>query len=126
MPLMFPRKILYAAAFACATLACTLHAEDEVPDTGKPVDIKVPAGPAVTDAQVVASMRKGIDFLLSIKKVDNWESLNESRNPGGESALVLYALLHAGDSLQDDPEYHAKLHWRSAEMAPAVPPWYDR
>src|SRR4051812_39652721 len=83
------------------------------------------APPPVSDAQVVASMRRGIDFLLSKKNGDNWEEGDKQKFPGegevgGQTAIALYALLHAGESLQDDPDYHARLHWRSGEMAPAV------
>ena len=39
---------------------------------------------------------------------------------GGETALVLYALLHAGQSLKDDPEFGPKLDYRGKELAPAV------
>jgi hypothetical protein len=78
----------------------------------------------VTDAQVVAAMRKGIDYLLKHKKGDNWEPENQEKGDwdatGGVTALALYALLHAGESLQDDPEYHAKLSWRGPELAPVV------
>src|ERR1035437_10203461 len=78
----------------------------------------------LTDEQVVNAMKKGVDFLLKSKKVDNWESGTHNVGPqkmlGGETALALYALLHAGQSLQDEPEYQAKLHWRSAEIAPVI------
>ena len=79
-------------------------------------------GGNITDEQVVASMQKGIDYLLSVKKGDNWES---GKHPGAEctgegETLVLYALLHAGESLQDDPDYHAKLHWRGPALAPVI------
>jgi hypothetical protein len=79
----------------------------------------------ITDEQVVASMQKAIDYLLSQKKNDTWESefhwnRDHPRFKGGETSLVLYALLHAGESLQDNPDYKAKLHWRSKELAPTI------
>src|SRR5690349_11557425 len=78
-------------------------------------------GEAVTEEQVVASMQKGIDYLLRMRKGDNWEIRPPERlYLGGETALVLYSLLHAGESLQDNPDYRAKLHWRSKEMAPTI------
>ncbi|MCL2649303.1 MAG: DUF4159 domain-containing protein [Phycisphaerales bacterium] len=81
--------------------------------------------PTITDEQVVQSMRKGIDYLLSVKKQDNWElqpwgGRSNGTMHGGETAIVLYTLLHAGESLQDDPDYRAKLHWRSKELNPVV------
>ncbi|MCL2646397.1 MAG: DUF4159 domain-containing protein [Phycisphaerales bacterium] len=87
-------------------------------------------GSSVTDAQVVESMHKAIDFLLKAKKGggkdggggDNWEIQfgGDKRFALGETAIALYALLHAGQSLQDDPEYSAKVHWRSKEIAPVL------
>jgi hypothetical protein len=83
----------------------------------------------VNDAAVVATMKKGIEFLLAQKKGDNWESGTHftgfSPETGGETALVLYALLHAGESLQDDPELGPTLKWNSKELAPAVA-WLSR
>ena len=81
--------------------------------------------PTVTDEQVVAAMKNVIDYLLSVKKDDNWEidsvcSWVPDHEHGGQTAMVLYALLHAGESLQDEAEYHAKLNWRSKEIAPAI------
>ncbi|MCL2645943.1 MAG: DUF4159 domain-containing protein [Phycisphaerales bacterium] len=79
----------------------------------------------VTDEQVVTAMRKGADFLLKQRKADaTWEieewKQSWDQEKGGETALVVYALLHAGDSLQDDPVYNSKLLWRSKEMQPSV------
>src|ERR1035437_2016838 len=34
--------------------------------------------------------------------------------------MIFRIVLHAGESLQDNPEYHSKLHWRSEEVAPAI------
>lgn len=70
----------------------------------------------LTDEMVVNSMRKGVDYLLSQKKGDHFETSDPgTRNYGGRTALVLYALLHTGQSL-DDP----RLTHRSAELAPVV------
>src|ERR1035437_1091170 len=78
----------------------------------------------VTDEQVVTAMKKGADFLLAQKKGDNWEPAVVRPAPtseiGGVTALVLYSLLHTGQSLQDEPAYLGKLNWRSPEIAPAV------
>ena len=83
----------------------------------------------ITDEQVVAAMQKGIDYLVSTKRGDNWEgqysTQAQPQYKGGETAIVLYALLHAGDSLQDNPEYHSKLHWRSKELSPVIA-WLER
>src|ERR1035437_6297328 len=106
-----------ACLIAAACVVTVARAEDPAPPAN--------AAKTITDEQVVASMQKGIDYLLSQKKGDNWESDHNwgeltSRHHGGESALILYALLHAGDSLQDNPEYHSKLNWRGKELGPAV------
>jgi hypothetical protein len=83
------------------------------------------APPPVTDAEVVAAMHRGADFLLKSRKGDNWEEPGRKDFPGkgeagGLTSLAMYALLHAGDSLQDDPAYHARLNWRSSDMTPSV------
>ena len=80
----------------------------------------------VSDEQIVASIKRGIDYLLAHKTDaagDNWESGRnwiQQGQYGGETCLALYALLHAGESLRDDPEYGPKLHYRSKELAPVV------
>jgi hypothetical protein len=79
--------------------------------------------PPPSDEQVVAAMRRGADFLLASRNGDNWESGRRwTRNGqhGGETALALYALLHAGQSLKDDPVYGPKLSYRSPDLAMAV------
>ena len=43
-----------------------------------------------------------------------------AQNHGGETALVLYALLHVGQSVQDDPELGPKLRFNSKELEPVV------
>jgi hypothetical protein len=120
-----------AAVVACVAAAC-LNVSSWALKEGEPDDTPPAAPPAkivkrggvtaVTDADVVASMKKGIDFLLKHKKGDNWEEDTTwpGKNVGGVTAIALYALLHAGESLQDVPEYHAKLHYRSAEMQPMI------
>jgi len=87
------------------------------------MSLALPVRADVTDEQVVDAMKKGIDFLLKSKKGDNWETgpLSEQHpHIGGHTAIAVYALLHAGDSLQDVPEYRAKLNWRGGEVGPAV------
>ncbi len=76
----------------------------------------------VTDAEVVESMKKGIEFLLSQKKGDNWESGKDWSHgqSGGETSIVVYALLHAHGSLADDPDFAAKIHQRHTNMASAI------
>jgi len=81
------------------------------------------SGAALSDEQVVASLHKGIRFLLAHSYGDNWESGARWRmdgEHGGETALVLYALLHAGQSLNDDPQYSASLSYRGKTLGPAV------
>src|SRR5262245_55498877 len=105
-----------AYALACAAFCCgSLSAPADPPDASR----------AVTDEQVVAAMKKGIDYLLSVRQNDNWEIKNvcswvDDNERGGQTAMALYALLHAGESLQDHPDYRAKLNWRSPEMQPAI------
>ncbi len=86
--------------------------------------VALPVNPAtLTDEQVVAAMKGGINYLLATKQGDNWESgWHWMRNgqQGGETALVLYALLHAGQSLKDDAEFGPKLSYRGKELGPAV------
>jgi hypothetical protein len=87
-----------------------------------------PIRPAdVTDEMVVAAMKKGIDYLISARQNNLWEIGPWDGRPwlangqvGGESALVVYALLHAGQSLQDDPVYGPKLSFRGPDLAPAI------
>jgi hypothetical protein len=115
---------------------------DDTPPPPAPKVVKKGGLTDVSDADVVASMKKGIDFLLSQKKVDNWEMPDggflKSVDPktqkarllgngevGGVTAIALYSLLHAGESLQDVPEYHSKLHYRGEALAPAVK-WLSR
>ncbi len=76
----------------------------------------------LTDEQIVKAMQAGIEFLFKWQKVDNWESAEtwakdpkEGTMTGGETALVLLALLECGKSL-DDP----RLKFRSPELAPVV------
>src|ERR1043165_5214215 len=89
------------AGLVCAVSGMISLAEETPPP---PAPAEKPSA-EFTDAKVVASMRKGIDFLLSTRKTDNWEiTYTDKRFFGGETAIALYALLHAGESLQDDPE----------------------
>jgi hypothetical protein len=104
--------LIAAACIAASMCGAARGAEDATAKT-------------LTDEQVVAAMQKASDFLLRIKKENNWESgktygTTGSKEHGGETALVLYALLHAGESLQDNPEYRAKLNWRSKDLSPVV------
>ena len=77
----------------------------------------------VTDEQIVASMKRAIDYLFKVKTGDNWESVEswsahdpqEGEMKGGETALVLLALLEAGQSLSAP-----RLNFRSPELAPVV------
>jgi hypothetical protein len=69
---------------------------------------------------VKATMTKAVDFLLGKKLKDNFEVhgapwIVSGPNTGGETAIVAYALLHAGRSLND-----ARLEPNSAEMKPVL------
>ena len=86
-------------------------------------------GQGITDEQVVNSMIKGIDFIFNTKNGNSWRWQNpwdaKVSNVGGETGLVLYSLIHAGHSLQDqvDPEDSkriARLNPKSPELAPVV------
>jgi len=78
-------------------------------------------GGSVTDEKITASMKKAADYLLSQRTADGtWQSGTEfiphvHTLHGSETALVLYALLNAGDS-QENP----RLTIRSKELAPAI------
>jgi hypothetical protein len=82
----------------------------------------------VSEEQVTLAIRRGVDYLLSVKKNDNWEAekyfdfdnagmkpMDNSTLYYGTSCIVLYALLHVGQSL-DDP----RLKPRGDELAGAV------
>jgi hypothetical protein len=81
----------------------------------------------LTDELVVNAMRKGVDYLFTQRKGNNFE--NKLVNPtdawldlskgtrhwGGETALVAYALLHVGQSMEDP-----RLSYKSEELAPVI------
>ena len=125
-------KLLLAALLLLSLLPLALPAAEQSPEDKMLEQFHKVVGqrrkaikinPAsITDEQVVAAMTRGVDFLLKHKEKDNWESVKagekdpkQGEMTGGESALVLYALLEAGRSLDD-----ARLHPRSPELAPAV------
>lgn len=84
--------------------------------------------PTVTDDQIVATMKRGADFLLSQKKGDNWETGKRytlNGQFGGETCLTLLTLLQVGQSLQDDPVYGPRLHPNGPDLAPVVD-WVSR
>lgn len=124
--------------------------EDDVPAQAgegfrfRPVPSSLDAS-TLTDADVVRAMQRGADYLLSVRAEGHWEDRSEPPGSargggrvgwrgdrgrtwssyGGETALAVYALLHAGQSLKDDPVYGPKLHFRSKEMAPSMD-WLTR
>jgi hypothetical protein len=76
----------------------------------------------VNEESVTLALRKGVDYLLKVKKNNNWEAdsyanqkIDAKNVRYGISALVVYALLHVGESLDD-----ARLKARSEELAPAI------
>ncbi|MCL2648624.1 MAG: DUF4159 domain-containing protein [Phycisphaerales bacterium] len=79
--------------------------------------------PGLTDDQVVAAIKKGADFLLSKKKGDNFEESDRpwahSAGRGGETALIVYALLTANQSI-DEPEFRQKTNFLAPELAPVI------
>jgi len=119
--------LLLAAALAGADIEITLPGVGPATQPGAQPPAQPPAqggAPHVptgelTDQQVLESIQKGVDFLLSCKKNDNLETGADFGAPpsqrGGETALALYAMLHVGRSL-DDPRLNAK----SAELAPVI------
>ena len=131
---------LYTALAAVMLVAASVSAQFDSPRSPPAPPASAPAdAPAVapvpvtaaqlTDEQVVASMKHAIDFLLSVKRGNNWEIGPGAPNwtggvpgdeRGGETALVLYALLHAGQSLQDDPDYGPRLNPHGKELAPVI------
>ena len=95
------------------------------PSNNNPANVENNYG--ISDQQVVNAIKKGVDYLLSIKKGDNWESgrgWTKQHQHGGQTAQALYALLTVGDSVKDDPafddDFNAKLSFRSKELAPVV------
>jgi|GEM_PF-731689 len=116
----------YALAATAVALSCSLFAGLAAGQNKPAPKPKTPPAPKyATDADVVASMKKGIDYLLSAKNAQgNWEtgrSWPKSGQKAGETSLVLYALMHAAHSLQDDLVYQQKLSWRNKEtVGPAV------
>jgi len=116
------RRVCGRLAILSAAVSAVLLAGD-VLGQNKNVNVDAAIKSGVSDADVVASMKQGIDFLLRTRKDDNWETAKpggQGNQYGGKTALALYALLHAGESLLDDEQYAAKLHWRSNEMKPSV------
>jgi len=107
----FPKQVTLAC-IAAGLLAATAHTAHAAPPPTP--------GSTLTDAQVVDSMKKAINYLLDHKSApDNWETGHNAHSDGGKTALVLYALLHAGQALEDD-DINVKLKPRSAELAPVV------
>lgn len=72
---------------------------------GLPVAKVAVKADGVSDAQVEASIRKGVDFLLQQFKADQVQVNGEARDETfkeGVNALVVYALLQAGLSVDDE------------------------
>jgi hypothetical protein len=87
-----------------------------------------PRPTGISEEQVTQAIRRGVDYLLSVKKNDNWEAreyfdfetggmkpMDNTTLYYGTSCVVLYSLLHVGQSL-DDP----RLKPRADELAGAV------
>jgi hypothetical protein len=106
------RTILATALLALAALVpSAVHADSPNRDDPKPTP------EAVKDA-----MTKAANFLLGLKTGDNfethklpWAGQYFAPNTGGETALVTYALLHAGRSLDDE-----RFSPTSPELAPVI------
>ena len=102
--------------------------------TARPVVKRpTPAAPELTDAEVLEAMRKGAHYLLDELKTreTNWETKFDDKghvqgaawpggNFGGETSLVLYALLHVGQSVQEDTDLGPRLRFNSKELEPVV------
>lgn len=96
------------------------------------------SGGELRDEEVVAAMKKGVEYLLKQSKGNHFETLytetgapsgqklertgngltqwnKECQQFGGETSLILYTLLHVGQSIED-----SRLTYRSKELAPVV------
>jgi len=112
----------WVAALTCVTVILSASAlfGDAKPDRARPGP---KAGPAVTaetltDEQVVAAMKRAMDYLFAAQDKDGvWEtpSAKGDKWVGGYTGVCTYALLHAATSL-DDP----RLALRSKEMAKPI------
>ena len=78
-----------------------------------------PARADVTDDQILATIKQQVDYLLAQKKVDNWEPDQKYYGQfyvhGGQTSMVLYALLYAGRCIDDE-----RLKFKSPELKPVV------
>lgn len=79
-----------------------------------------PVESVLTDAAVMDSISKGVDFLFAARneKTKRWEKLFvQETDPyhGGETCLALFALLHVGENSADQ-----RLRHTSEELKPAV------
>jgi hypothetical protein len=122
---LFANTRIGAAILAGCTLAATFgwtaptSAADAPPKPLRPSA----RGEGLTDEQVVQAMHRAIDYLLAGKSGDNFESGRDwpfGGQHGGETAIVLYALLNAGASLGDDKVYSEKLDVEGKEIAPII------
>jgi hypothetical protein len=95
--------LLFSSAFGSA-----LSAQNVTPET-------------LSDEQVVASLKKGIDWAFNARDNNGlWETHVWAHGghtyDGGHTALMLYSLLHVGESLKDD----ARLGPKAKELQPAI------
>lgn len=74
----------------------------------------------VTDQTVDDAIRKGVAWIKSQRKDDNWDHLGtEGRFHGGETSLALLALLTAGEDPQQN-DMAASLKWLTAQKLVAT------
>jgi hypothetical protein len=116
---LFGRRIVAVAALAVAAAVLAVRADDANSAGSTPA-----TPPALTDAEVLASIHRGVDYLLK----DFQQKLEPVRKVAdihrgdpnlvgdiGEFMLETYALLHVGADIQDP-----RLHFRDENMQVAV------
>ena len=111
MPIALPFRTrwLFLSALTYTILTSPALAQNKITPQG------------LTDEQVLDAIHNGAKYLLGAKKGDNYEAgTGGPQNLGGETCLVLYALLHVGESLGEEDEYQSKLKFNSQELTPVV------
>ncbi len=121
---LFAKRRIWAAILCGGGLIGSFGTSAALADDAPPI-VSRPSARAqdLSDEQVVNAMHRGIDFLLGSKNGDNFEGgqkWNRDGQTGGETAIVLLALLNAGASLRDDNAYSSKLDSDGKDLAPVV------
>lgn len=113
------KNILWTALLAAlAALPLTSARADDTP-TPLPASPAALDVPPISDDQVTAAIARAADYLLKSRdpKTGTWEHLYDSHGNyyGGESSLILYTLLHVGQSVNDK-----RLKPNAEELQPAI------